>query len=77
MGFWRELVRERREKGLEYVQLVVRRRGGNSPLNWDRAQVKPGLFGKCIGAGRVFGEWIVDVKLDDVEKWIARRSVQP
>lgn len=62
-----------RAKGHEYVQLVIVRQ--NSPRDWTRAQIRPGLFGKCIGAtGRYPGEWLFDVRVDAIEAWLERRK---
>jgi len=71
----RDFARLARSKGHEYVQLVILRQ--NSPRNWTRARVCPGLFGKCIGAtGRFPGEWLFDVRVDAIEAWLKRRGVQ-
>jgi hypothetical protein len=72
----REMLRAKaadsRAKGHEYVQLI--KCWQRSPKNWDRARVipsKPALMGRIIGAtGRHPGEYLVDVKLDELEAWL-------
>jgi hypothetical protein len=70
--FIRERVVNARNRGHEYIQLVVRR--GNSPKNWERARIirgTPSLFGRCIGAtGVIPGDWLFDVKVVDAQAWL-------
>lgn len=66
-----------RAKGHHHVKLI--KRWQRSPRNWDRARVIPGkpcLMGRVVGAtGRWPGEYLVDVKLDELEAWL--KAVSP
>jgi hypothetical protein len=69
----RERVAECRANGLEHIQLFVRREAGTVPSNWARSLVsrgRPSLYGRCIGDGDADGQWLFDVHVDDVERWL-------
>lgn len=75
LEFIRERVRNARNRGHEYIQLVIAR--GNSPRNWDRAVVirgKPTLFGRCVGSTAIPGAWLFDVKVVDAQAWVTGRQ---
>lgn len=61
-----------RALGHEYVQLT--KNWQRSPRNWDRVRLitgKPSLMGRIVGAtGRRPGEYLVDVKLVELEAWL-------
>lgn len=64
-----------RAKGHEYIQITVNRR--NSPKNWDRVSVFPGLYARCVGRvdpGTGRGGYLLDLKVVDVEDWLAKQE---
>ncbi len=58
-----------REKGRQFVQLVISRR--QAPRNWDRVRIVPGLYGKV--RGNIEGtRYLADVTRDALGEWLVK-----
>jgi hypothetical protein len=44
------------------------------PKNFDRAQVVPGLFGRCVGWSGAGNVYVMDVKTADIRAYLRRRA---
>jgi hypothetical protein len=64
-------LRERKAKGLHYVQVVVNRK--KSPRR-QKVRVMPGVYGICVGQlDNLPNTWLVDVAIDDMLRALGER----
>jgi hypothetical protein len=65
-----------RELGFDPAEarLVLSMPKRSEPKNYDRAQVVPGLFGRCVGWTGDGNIYMFDIKCADIRAYVERRG---